>query len=89
VLTELHLAAQRHREVADVLASWHREQAELWRDRLGGAHPDAAMKAFFALLLGLCQIDSLSSLDASDEALSERVEQIVRTCFPKRKRHET
>ena len=40
------------------------------------------MKVFFALLLGLCQIDSLSSLAVADQTLSGRVDDLVRELFP-------
>ena len=62
LLVELHVAAPRHTEVAALLAEWHTEQAALWRPAT--VEGDAAVKTFFALLLGLCQIESLSAMPA-------------------------
>lgn len=82
LLTELHLAAQRHREVAELLDAWHADHARRWRKRSVGNRPGATVKVFFALLLGLCQIDSLSSLAVADQTLSARVDDLIRELFP-------
>lgn len=81
-LTELHAAAQRHPDVADLLAKWHGDQAAQWVKRARGRDRQATVKAFFALLLGLAQIDALVSIDASPKAMHTRVDAVVDVLFP-------
>ena len=57
-------ASGRRPEVGALLARWHTEQAERaahWRPAAARSH-DATLKTFFALLLGLCQIESSGAL---------------------------
>lgn len=82
LLSELHLAAQRHPEVADLLAKWHGDHASRWISRAGETDPGATVKTFFALLLGLCQLDSMSSLTAPKRAVEARVDQLLAVLFP-------
>jgi AcrR family transcriptional regulator len=82
LLTELHLAAQRHPDVADLLAQWHRDHAEAWMRRVPGPDPGAAVKAYFALLLGICQIDSLTAIAGSNAAVANEVDHMVRLLLP-------
>jgi AcrR family transcriptional regulator len=81
LLVELHLAAGRHPQVAALLADWQAEQAQVWRPATGRDR-DAVVKAFFALLLGLCQIESLSALPASPAALARRTDALVAALYP-------
>ena len=81
-LTELHAAAQRHPDVADLLAKWHGDQAAQWAKRARGRDRAATVKTFFVLLLGLCQMDALVSVDASTKALHARVEALIGHLFP-------
>ncbi len=69
---ELHLAGQRHPEVAELLAKWHGDHAAQWAPRASGPDADAAVKTFFALLLGLCQVESLSALPGSASAVADQ-----------------
>jgi len=71
LLVELHLAGLRHPDVARRLAEWHHEQARVWLRVAAGPHPEAVVKTFFALLMGLCQIDSLVGVPAPDGAVTE------------------
>ena len=64
LLAEIHVAAARYPEVAALLAEWHAEQAAMWVST-SGMDDDAVVKTFFALLLGLCQVESLAALPAS------------------------
>lgn len=82
LLSELHLAGQRHPEVADLLAKWHGDHAAGWLRRANGPHAEAIVKTYFALLLGLCQIDSLVSLPAPTAAIADRVEGLLCVLFP-------
>ena len=81
LLVELHLAGQRHPELATLLADWHVAQADAWRPA-SGRDRDAVVKAFFALLLGLCQIESLPALDASKSAVVRQAEAMAAVLFP-------
>ena len=81
-LSELHLAAQRDPAVAELLADWHRDQATRWADRSSGRDGQVAVKAFFVLLLGLCQLEALSSLPAPRRAVEARTIQMLSLLFP-------
>lgn len=79
---ELHLASMRHPDVADMLAKWHGDNAREWADKLpGDPDPLATVKVFYLLLLGLAQVDALSSLDVPRQTLTRRVEALVRVLF--------
>ena len=82
LLVELHLAAQRHPEVAALLASWHAEHAAGWGTRASGPDRAAVVKTFFALLLGLCQIESLSSIDGTNARVAAQAEALIAVLFP-------
>lgn len=82
LLSELHLAAQRHPDVADLLAKWHGDHAARWLSRASNADPASTVKTFFALLLGLCQLDALSSLSAPQLAVEARVDELLAVLFP-------
>ena len=81
LLVELHVAAARHAEVAALLAEWHTEQAALWRPTAID-DGDAAVKTFFALLLGLCQIDSLSAMPASAADVARHAAALAAILYP-------
>ena len=86
LLSELHLASQRHPDVADLLAKWHGDHGDRWAKRSrgrGAAARQADVKAFFALLLGLAQIDALSSLDVPSSAIESRAVAMTELLFPK------
>lgn len=80
LLTELHAASLRHPEVAELLAEWQRAQARFWRPN--GRSADVDVKTFFALLLGLCQLDALSAIAGSPAAVATQVADLVATLFP-------
>ena len=82
LLVELHLAGQRHPEVAALLAAWHRDQAVLWTSRRHREDADVVVKVFFALLLGLCHIDSLSALPGTTAEVAEHVDRGLAALFP-------
>jgi AcrR family transcriptional regulator len=79
LILELHLAGRRHPELAVHLADWHREFAGLAVARSPGQDeaPDATVKALFLLLLGLCHVEDLESVDADPVALGARVDRMV------------
>jgi AcrR family transcriptional regulator len=81
LVVELHSAATRHADIAEMLAAWHDEVAERSRPFVAGKDPDAAVKAFFILLLGLCHLDDLKSVPASSDSLARTLEGIVDSLF--------
>ena len=85
LLSELHLASQRHPDVADLLAKWHGDHGDRWAKRSrgrGAAARQADVKVFFALLLGLAQIDAMSSLDVPRSAIESRAIAMTELLFP-------
>jgi AcrR family transcriptional regulator len=82
LLTELHLASHRHRELGDLLATWHQDRAAEWLSRSPAADPVAVVKLFFALLLGLCQIDALSALATPMSSVTDRLDALLQVLFP-------
>lgn len=74
LLAELHLAGRRDEPLAELLADWHRSEAEAMAGHRGD-DPDAmaTVKALFLLLLGLCHLDDLSAVVADREAMVERI----------------
>ena len=84
LILELHMAGGRHPELAAHLADWHREFAGLSAgedtaaDASNSASPSpATVKVFFLLLLGLCHVEDLESLDADPSALQDRVDRLI------------
>lgn len=75
---ELHLAAQRHPDVADLLATWHGEHTARWVD--AGADV-ATVKAWYLLLLGIAQVDALSSLATTPAELEACLQPLVAALF--------
>lgn len=79
LLLELHLSAGRETDLAALLAEWHLDRSAAWlRER-----PDnvARVKSFYLLLLGLAQVDALSSLDADPELVQDHVDRMVGALF--------
>jgi AcrR family transcriptional regulator len=81
LVVELHSAATRHPDVADLLAEWHSDAAAAWAPFAVGSDPESAVKAFFVLLLGLCHLDDLASVPASAGSFEGRLDEIVATLF--------
>jgi AcrR family transcriptional regulator len=79
LIAELHVAAQRHPDLADLLAVWHQERAKRLAVRLDGppAVRQATAKAFFLVLLGTCHLEALAGLPAPAAATTEAVERAV------------
>lgn len=78
LLLELHLAGTRHPQLAAHLADWHREFARLpFDDDLGAEAQAANVKALFLLLLGLCHLDDLASIDVPAATLRQRIDVAV------------
>jgi AcrR family transcriptional regulator len=82
LLTELHLAALRHPDVAVLVGRWQHEHLEVWLRHCSGRNRKATVKVFFALLLGLCQLDALAAVDAPVGAVRNRVDDLIAVLFP-------
>ena len=80
ILAEIHVASQRHAHLAELLSGWHRQWAETMITSISpnDADPQATVQALFLLLLGLCHVDQLAAVDASRDAVIERVSEMVR-----------
>lgn len=76
---ELHLAARRHADVADLLAAWHAEHTQSWLD--AGIGIDT-VKAWYLLLLGISHVDALTTVDASPDEILQRILPLVDALFP-------
>lgn len=89
---ELHLASHRQPELAAMLGAWHAERAAQLADEWAGG-PNTTRQArvatMFALLLGLCQIDSLSALGVSPDDVRRQAHQMVDVLFPNPDRSRT
>lgn len=81
LLVELHTAAPRSPDVAALLTEWQAEQARAWRPR-AGRDRDGTVKAFFALLLGLCQMEALAAVPASDASFTRRAVALATVLYP-------
>ncbi|MEM7094279.1 MAG: helix-turn-helix domain-containing protein [Actinomycetota bacterium] len=79
LILELHLTASRERDVAALLAEWHVERAEAWQ---AAAPVDRErITAFYLLLLGLAQVDALSSLHTDPAGVQQHVDRMVDALF--------
>ena len=79
LLRELHVAAERNDVLRDLLAQWHTEQAARWQASQGVSIEQ--VKAFYLLLLGFSQIDSLASLDTNPALLQDLIDRMVAALF--------
>jgi len=79
LIAELHVAARRHSDLADLLAVWHDERATELAARIEGptAARLATAKAFFLILLGTCHVEALAAIPASPAATTSAVERAV------------
>ena len=85
LLVDLHLSAGRNVELAALLAEWHLERARAWQHEHGGPTDHvtslAQIEAYYLLLLGLAQVDSLAALDADRTELRLHVARMVDAVF--------
>ncbi len=84
-VVELHLASHRHPELARLLGAWHAERAaQLAGEWTGGpaATRQARIATLFALLLGLCQVDTLTALGVPSGDLRRQAHRMVDVLFP-------
>ena len=81
----MHLASYRHPELAHLLGVWQAERAAQlaveW-DAGPAATRHERFAALFALLLGLCQIDSLSGLGIMPREVRRQAHAMVDVLFP-------
>ncbi len=68
---ELHLAATRSPRIAELLAEWHREILEGWRDHVPAeaGSPEAVTKMLFLLLLGLNHLEGVAAIDTDQSEI--------------------
>jgi AcrR family transcriptional regulator len=84
LLAELHVASARDPRLAQLLGSWHRSWAQALKAVLPADDPapDATVKLFFLLLLGLCHFDDLVAVRATQAGVVDRVEDLVDALIP-------
>lgn len=82
LILELHTASKRHVDVADLVREWNDEHAAALALRTSGRDRAARVTAFFALLLGLCHIDTLGSIGAEAKAVRKQAFAMVDALFP-------
>ena len=84
LIAELHIAGGRDPQLAALLAQWHRRWAKVWVSLLPAddPQPQATVKAFFLVLLGLCHFDDVAAVKASPAKVAARVELLVDAFFP-------
>jgi len=87
LLVDLHLSAGRNVDLAALLAEWHLERARAWQHEHDSPDPThdvpslAQIEAYYLLLLGLAQVDSLAALDADRTELRLHVARMVDAVF--------
>ena len=74
-MAELHCAAIRQPEVAELLADWQHENATRLA-RLAGLSP-AQVNMYYLLLLGLSHTDQVSGLGVDEEELGRQVDALI------------
>lgn len=79
LLLELHVAAHRETDLAELLTDWHLERTRSWQSSRDDSV--AQIKVFYLLLLGLAQIDALTSLDAAPDTIADHVDRMVDALF--------
>src|SRR3546814_11119056 len=75
---------RRDQRLAHLLGEWHQTEAAraaaLLGDRLG--HPEATVTALFLMLLGLCHLEDLASIEADPEDPGGRISQMLQALAP-------
>lgn len=83
LLLELHMASARRPELAALLATWHRDVADEMTapSRRPRAEQLAKVKALFLLLLGLCHLEQLDTVDVTATRLEAEATAMVRALW--------
>lgn len=83
LLLQIHHASDRDEDLRAILAEWHRGSAAALRPLLAADVDDplTVLKTFYLLLLGLCHLEQLATLDAPAGALTSRVGDVVDLLF--------
>lgn len=75
LVAELHCAAIRQPEVAELLAAWQQENARRL-ERLAGLTP-AQVNMYYLLLLGLAHTDQVSGLGVTEDQIGAQVDALI------------
>jgi AcrR family transcriptional regulator len=86
LIIELHMAGQRHPAVGELLVMWHNERAAAYRTQDDGPESEAAIATFFALLLGLCLVESLTTMDTPKSNIADQAARLTHVLFPNQRR---
>ena len=75
LVAELHCAAIRQPEVADLLSSWQAENARQLM-RVAGLTP-AQVKTYYMLLIGLSHVDEVNGVDVDQHDIEDQVDALI------------
>ena len=80
LVTELEAASRRNQRIAELLAQWHREVGETVAPLLppAGSSSMARTKLVSLILLGLCHLDDLETMDASDDEVAALAGDVIK-----------
>lgn len=70
---ELHSAASRHADIAELLDEWHHETARAIHPLADEPDADVRVKSVFVIILGLCHIDEFDSVPGSVERVRDQL----------------
>jgi AcrR family transcriptional regulator len=75
IVAEIHCAAIRQPEVADLLGTWQKTTADALETRAGLTTSQA--KQYFLLLIGLAHVDQVHGIDVTDSATGSEVSAVL------------
>ena len=78
---ELHNAATRHKDIADLLRQWHKDSDRTFRPFVDAPNPDARIKSFFLIILGLCHFDEFAYLPGSTRLVRDQIANMAEALF--------
>lgn len=81
LLIELCLTAARSPSLAELLFDWQREVADSWGPSVPAeaGSPEAVVKAYLVLLMGLTHIDAFSAIDVPPDEFEALVNRLIRS----------
>lgn len=78
---EIHSAATRHPDIAELLEAWHSDTVRAFRPFVNGPNADARLKAFFVLMLGTCHIDEFDNLAGANRIVRDHLTDMAAALF--------
>ncbi|MGI9326344.1 MAG: TetR/AcrR family transcriptional regulator [Pseudomonadales bacterium] len=78
---ELHSAATRHDDIAELLKGWHKDSDRAFRPFVDAPGADARIKLFFLIIMGMCHIDEFDYLPGSRRTVEQQIARISENLF--------